>query len=150
MDEPGDGWHHIRLSDFGLTFAYPPRTPSDQAVEFDDVRLHAQSTDGEEVYFELSRHLDVTARARYERERDFVSSRYGADVTPLTPTTLTSLAAHEFGVSWGETQRRFVLVERGRWLYRFVYDPRSPLNVAVLQSIRIDRSDELPERAAKL
>jgi hypothetical protein len=136
--EPGEGWHRVRLSELGLTFDYPQRTPGGHAVEFDDVRVHACSADGDEVYFELSRHLDLTAQAQYEREREFVSSRLGADVTPLTPTTLASLPAQEFGAVWDGNERRFVLVERGRWLYRVVYDPRSPLNVAVLESIRID------------
>ncbi len=49
MVDPGDGWHLVRLPDFGLTFSYPQGTPSGRAVEFDDVRLHAQSPDGAEA-----------------------------------------------------------------------------------------------------
>ena len=138
MAAADEEWHEVRLADFGLAFGYPRRTPSDGAVEFDDVRLHARSADGKEVYFELSRHLDVTADEMYERERDFIVGRYGAEVTPLTGTTIDSLPAQEYSASWGDTERRFVVAEHGPWLYRVVYDPRSPLNVAVRDSVRIE------------
>jgi hypothetical protein len=137
MDGPSEEWRQIRLEEFGLSLSYPDRTSSGQALEFDDIRLHARSEDGE-AYFELSRHLNATAPAQYEREREFVAARYGADVTPLTATTFNGLPAHEFSVNWGDTVRTFVLVERGRWLFRVVYDPRSPLNHAVLDTIRIE------------
>ena len=137
MADPSGGWQRVELPEVGLAFGYPRSTPKGQAVELDDVRVHARSVDGEEAYFELSRHLDATALLRYESERDFVVARYGAEVTPLTATSLDGLPAQEFTVSWGDTVRRFVLVERGRWLYRVVYDPRSPLNLAVLETIRI-------------
>ena len=108
------------------------------------MRLHARSEDGEEAYFELSRHLDATALRRYEDERDFIVARYGAEVTPLTGTTLDGLPAQQFTAGWGDTVRRFVLAERGRWLYRVVYDPRSPLNLAVLETIRIRPAARTP------
>jgi len=137
MADPSDGWQHVDLPEVGLAFGYPRRTPNGQAVELDDVRVHARSEDGEEAYFELSRHLGATALRRYEDERDFLVARYGAEVTPLTATTLDGLPAQEFTAAFGDTLRRFVLVERGRWFYRVVYDPRSPLNLAVLETIRI-------------
>jgi hypothetical protein len=137
MADATEGWEHLELPELGLAFGYPHRTPGGHAVELDDVRLHARSEDGE-AYFELSRHLNATASTQYEREREFVAARYGADVTPLTATTFNGLPAHEYSVSWGDTVRTFVLVERGRWLYRVVYDPRSPLNHDVLDTIRIE------------
>jgi hypothetical protein len=101
------------------------------------VRLDAQSGVRGEAYFELSRHLEVTARAMYEREREFLVARYGADVTPLAATTLDGKPAYEFSAGFGDTVRTFVLVERERWLYRVVHDPRSTLNHDVLETIRI-------------
>jgi hypothetical protein len=137
MADPSGGWQHVELPEAGLAFGYPRSTPKGQAVELDDVRVHARSEDGEEAYFELSRHLEATALRRYEEERDFLVARYGAEVTGLTATTLDGLPAQEFTAAFGDTVRRFVLVECGRWLYRVVYDPRSTLNLAVLETIRI-------------
>ena len=130
-------WRRVEVPDIGLTFDYPRRTPSGQAVRLDEVRLHACSDDGAEAYFELSRHLDVTAVARYEEECHLLLARDGAAVTRLTATTFHEMPAHEFSVTFGDTARTFVLVERGRWLYRVVYDPRSTINLAVLATIRI-------------
>lgn len=105
MAEPDEEWRRVDLADVGLAFGYPRRTPSGQAVELDDVRLHARSEDGAETYFELSRHLDATAPARYEEERDLLSARDGAAVTPLTARTFNELPAHEFSATFGETIR---------------------------------------------
>ncbi|HEY5786714.1 MAG TPA: hypothetical protein VIT65_18260 [Microlunatus sp.] len=138
MTEQDEQWRRVEIPDLGLAFGYPCRTPGGQVVWLDDVRLHACSEDGVEAYFELSRHLDTTAVARYEEERDFLLARYEAAVTPLTAGTFHEMPAHDFSAAFGDTARTFVLVERGRWLYRVVYDPRSQLNLAVLETIRID------------
>ena len=138
MAEQDEEWTRVAIPDLGLAFGYPRRTPGGQAVRFDDVRLHARSEDGVEAYFELSRHLDATAVARYEQERDLLVARYDAAVTPLTARTFNQMTAHEFSATFTDIVRTFVLVERGRWLYRLVCDPRSPLNLAVLETIRID------------
>lgn len=131
-------WQRVEIPDLGLAFSFPRQTPSGQAVELDDVRLHACSGDGVEAYFELSRHLDATATTRYEEERDSLVARYSAEVTPLSSLTFHDRPAHEFSAAFGDTTRAFVLIESGPWLYRVVYDPRSPLNHAVLETIRID------------
>ncbi len=79
----------------------------------------------------------MTARATSRARARLRPTRYGAEVTPLTATTLASLPAHEWAADWGDTERRFVLAEHGRWLYRVRVRPPLPLNVGVLESIRI-------------
>ena len=69
--------------------------------------------------------------------RGVLEGRYGAVVTPLTVRTFNDLPAQEFSATFGATARTFVLIERGCWLYRVVYDPRSPLTLGVLETIRI-------------
>ena len=138
MAEQDERWRRVEIPDLGLAFSYPSRTPGGQEVRLDDVRLHARSEDGIETYFELSRHLDMTAGGRYRKERDFLLTRYDAVVTLLTAGTFHQMPAHTFSAAFGDTARTFVLIERGRWLYRVVYDPRSRLNLAVLETIRID------------
>ena len=134
-----DGWQDVRFEEIGLAFSFPRSTAHGQRVELDEVRLHAQSEDGAEVYFELSRHLGGTAAAISEREREFLVARFGAEVSALSATTLASRPAQQFSAEWGDTVRRFVFAEAGGWVYRFVYDPRSQLNAQVLDSIRIDQ-----------
>lgn len=133
-----DEWQRVEIPDLGLAFGYPRRTPSGQSGRLDDVRLHARSDDGVEAYFELSRHLDVTSMTWYVEERGSLVARFGAEVTPLVATTFHDKPAHEFSVTFADTVRAVVLIERGPWLYRVIYDPRSPLNHAVLETIQID------------
>jgi hypothetical protein len=130
-------WEELRLSNFGLTLQYPTSTPSGQQVRFDDIRLHAQSEDGREVYFEVTRHLNMPAASLYEKERETVINLRQAIVTDLAKTTFAELPAHEYSFTWNGNERKVVLVEHGEWLYRVIYDPRSPINLDIVATIRL-------------
>ena len=133
-------WEELRLSNFGLTLQYPTSTPSGQQVRFDDIRLHAQSEDGTEVYFEVTRHLNMPAASLYEKERDSLISLRQAMVTDLSKTNLAGLPAHEYAFTWNCNERNIFLVEQAEWLYRVIYDPRSPINVEIVGSIQFAKS----------
>ena len=129
-------WEEVQLSNFGLSLRYPTSTPSGQQVRFDDIRLHAQSEDGSEVYFEVTRHLNMTAASLYQKERDSVFSQRQAMVTDLSKTTFAESPAHEYSFTWNGKERKVVLIEQAEWLYRVIYDPRSPVNLDIVGTIQ--------------
>ena len=126
----------LQVSNFGLSLQYPISTPSGQQVRFDDIRFHAQSEDGREVYFEVTRHLNMTAASVYEKERESVVEQRQATVTELEKANFVELPAHEYSFTWNGNERKVVLVEHGEWLYRVIYDPRSPINLDIVATIR--------------
>ncbi len=131
-------WQTFSLSDFGLQFQYPHTTPTGHAVEMDDVRVHFRSSDTPELYFEVSRHLRVSAEVFYEREKGFVAERLqDSEVGALTATTLAGQPAQTFSFRWRDGERTVILMEKQDYLYRFIYDPRSQLNLDVLATIKL-------------
>ena len=137
MTDERDAWRTLELPGGGLSFRYSATTPSGQPVNVDDVRVHLQSLDGVELYLEVSRHLGATAQATYEQEAAFVAERLGADVGPLVETTFAGHPAQEFTFGWADKRRTIVLIEREGWLSRVVYDPTSPLDLAVLETLTL-------------
>jgi hypothetical protein len=67
-------WQTLALPTFTLRFQYPDITPIGYPVELDEVRLHVRSSGSNEVYFEVTRHLHVSAQASYAAKRTFCAS----------------------------------------------------------------------------
>ena len=132
-----DDWRVLDLPGGGLTLRYPAVTGSGQPVSIDDVRVHLQSLDGNELYLEVSRHLGAATQPTYEQERAFLGERLAAEVGPLEPTTFAGHEAQAFSFTFSEKQRTIVLVERDGWLFRVVYDPSSALDLAVLETVTL-------------
>ncbi len=104
----------------------------------DEVRVHFRSPDTPELYFEVSRHLRVSAEVFYEREKGFVAERLqDSEVGALTATTLAGQPAQTFSFRWRDGERTVILMEKQDYLYRFIYDPRSQLNLDVLATIKL-------------
>ena len=67
-------WQTLALPTFTLRFQYPDTTPNDHPVEMDEVRLHFRSSGSNEVYFEVTRHLHVSAQESMRAKRTFYAS----------------------------------------------------------------------------
>jgi hypothetical protein len=67
-------WQTLALPTFTLRFQYPDITPNGHPVELDEVRLHVRSSGSNEVYFEVTRHLHVSAQESYAAKRTFCAS----------------------------------------------------------------------------
>lgn len=131
-------WQPFSLPGFALQFHYPHTTPNGYEVEMDEIRVHFRSHGSEEAYFEVSRHLRLTAAAVYDREQGFVTSRLeGGEVSPMRAITFDRQPAHEFTIRWVGGERVVILIERQEDVYRFIYDPRSALNHQVLATVEI-------------
>ena len=88
------------------------------------------------MYFEVSRRQDLTAEKAYTREGAFVRDSHGALVGPLAPATFAGWPAYTFSCRWADSPRILTYVERGEWLYRFVHDPNSVLDLEILGDIQ--------------
>ena len=132
-----ENWQTFELPGFGLRFQYPPTTPTGHAVAMDEVRVHVRSRESAEVYFEASGHLHGSVERIYEQEKSFVAGQLGGDVGPLRAATLGGHPAHEYSFRWTQGERAVILVEQGPYVYRFIYDPKSPLNRQVLGTIEL-------------
>jgi len=129
-------WQTLALPTFALRFQVPDTTPNGHPVEMDEVRLHFRSSGSNEVYFEVTRHLHVSAQESYARETHFLRERFAeVTVTPLQASTVAEQPAFTFSFRWTEGQRTVVLIEQAAALYRIIYDPRSPYNLEMLATI---------------
>jgi hypothetical protein len=87
-------WHTLALPTFALRFQYPDTTPDGHPVEMDEVRLHVRSAGSTEVYFEVSRHLHVSAHDWYAHEARGLRARFAdVRVTPLQASTVAEQPA---------------------------------------------------------
>ncbi len=129
------------LAEFGLKFTYPETTPRGHPIEFDDIKIHVQSKGSRELYFEITRHLNVTAKEIYEREKEFVTKQLGAKVSELKDSTFASHVALEYNFTWTENnlekKRNLFFIHKGEALYRIIYDPQAPLSLEVLETLEL-------------
>jgi len=131
-------WQTFSDPNFVFQFQYPERTPTGHLVEIDDIRFHFRSKDSPELYFEVSRHLHLSTKDLYEREKGFVEQQLaGAVVKDLLPITIAGQLAFEFTFTWTGGARTVLLIEKQQALYRLIYDPQAPLNLEVLSTLQI-------------
>lgn len=134
-------WKTFSVAEFGLKFTYPETTSRGHPIEFDDIKIHIQSKGSRELYFEITRHLNVTAKEIYEREKDFVTKQLGAKVSELKDSTFTSQTALEYNFTWTdkdlEKKRSVFFIHKEEALYRIIYDPHTPLSLEVLETLEL-------------
>lgn len=136
-------WQHFSDSRFALGFQYPQITPQGYFVEkaesqeHDIVRIHFTSKDSREVYFEISKYQDLSAQMEYQRHKENLEKRpEGFVVTDLKEIRWMSQPAYEYSIKWSQAARVVMLIEADNTTYRILYDPKSPLNVQILLTLR--------------
>jgi hypothetical protein len=131
------GW--VRFSGFGVEFEYPADgARRDEAPQ----RVHIQSPDRQELYFEVARFAGLTPEAEYERHKPYLEGRFGAHaVTELAETTHVGSPAWTYSFNWAEDGRPMartaLLLQIGADTCRVIRDPRSALNDEVLATLRL-------------
>ena len=139
-------WTRFSRFGFALEFSYPDPAPSGEAVERDEEpfrgypRVHLSSPDRQELYVEVVRFHDLTPQEEYLRHRPHLVARFGAEgVAELSTSRLGEWPAHASGMRWeddGRAMERSVrLVELSGVTYRIIFDPRSPVNERVLETM---------------
>lgn len=125
----------------------PTTTPTGQAVAIlkDERegahRVHAQSPDASELYFEI-----VSARGLLDHEQSVAEQKAflmqqssNAIITATKQSVVGSFRATEFGFEgtlggqW--KRRRFIFLDSALRTYRIIYDPRSTVNEQILASL---------------
>jgi hypothetical protein len=128
-------WQTFSLPLLPLRFRYPQTTAQGQPVEIDELRIHFRSKESSEVYFELSRHLYLSANGLYAREKGFVENQLEQGiVSELKQSSFAGQPAYEYRFQWASGERVVVLIEKEAILYRLIYDPLAALNWKILQS----------------
>jgi hypothetical protein len=100
--------------------------------------VHLLTRSSTEVYFEVRRYPNLTAEAEYAAHTAQLAQRFveaGFAATALAPTTLAGWPAQVYAFRWQLHERAVVLLPLDGVLYRIIYDPRSTLNVEILETV---------------
>lgn len=136
-------WRQFEDPAFDLVFDYPEETaqgnPVERAERRDDkmLRVHFTSRDSQALYFEVTKYPDLPPLEEYRRHRKDLQKRFDdLRITDIQDIDWKSLPAYEYAFEWPEGRRSVLLFERNRVTYRILYDPRSLLNLQVLDTLR--------------
>ena len=123
-------------------FIYPETTPKGSPVTVKEThrdnvsRIYLTSRDSLELYFEVTRYNDLTAREGYQQLKEEVEERFAeCEVTELQKTRLNGSPAYVFSFQWPFNQRKVYFLEKGSETYRILYDPSLRLNEQILATI---------------
>jgi hypothetical protein len=146
MDRSTDraGWQQFAHPEFWFRFSYPVVTPKGRVVERveerrdDAVRVHLTTRDKEELYVEVFLFPDLAPHNEYVRHRAYLVQRFGAgSTTPLTETSLGEWPAWAYAFGWEQGERSVLLLQIGPDTHRIIYDPRSPLSLQVIATLKV-------------
>ena len=131
------GW--TRFSGLGVEFEYPP---GDAQRDEGSERVHLQSADRRELYFEVARFRGLVPAAEYARHKPYLEQRFGEGaVTALTETSHGDSPAWTYSFHWEEDgrpmERTALLLPLGADTCRIIRDPRSALNDDVLATLKL-------------
>lgn len=136
-------WQHFSEPEFALGFQYPLITPQGHTVEkaerrkADAIRIHFTSKGSREVYFEISKFHRLSPSVEYQQHKEILEKRAeGFVVSELKEIHWLSQSAYEYSLKWGQGRRIVRLIQVENELYRFLYDPKSPLNARILLTIQ--------------
>lgn len=137
-------WQIFSDPKFKIYFKYPDPTPQGYSVEKaegqreDAIRVHLSSPQSQELYFEVTRFVNLAPKEEYQRHKDFLTQQFeNLSITDLEESQLETLAAQTYTFAWPEKERKVVLVQKDQATYRILYDPRSALNTEVLATLKL-------------
>ena len=136
-------WQHFVYPGFALGFRYPQTTPQGHIVEKvesqgdEAIRVQFISKDSRELYFELTKYIDLSPQAEYQRHKESLEKRPDRFiVSELKEIRWLSQPAYEYSLKWKQGTRTVRLIEADNVTYRILYDPYSPLTVQVLSTVQ--------------
>ena len=135
----------------GYSISIPEQTPHGQTVTIesgDHERthiMHAESSDQSELYFEVATYSKVLDHHELASEqqaylREEASNGHLSAIQPGIVGHFTGTTFDFQGLLQGRWKvRRFLFVDTPQRTYRIVFDPTSPLNEQILDTLQIDR-----------
>ena len=135
-------WMLFEDQRFSLVFKIPEGTPQGHNVERIDsqqdiaVRVHFVSRNSKEVYFEVTKYVDLAPMVEYQLHKADLERRFSdLSITDLETSHWKSFPAHVYSFRWNKSTRSVLLVKRGNCTYRILYDPQSKLNTEILSTV---------------
>ncbi len=105
-------------------------------IEFGTGRIHLMTADRTLLYFEVRQYEDADLAETHQRLTADLRDRFDTlTVTDLEETVLAGLPALQFTFAWDDTRREAIYLRQGDRLARIIYDPRGPLNLAMLETV---------------
>jgi GrpB-like predicted nucleotidyltransferase (UPF0157 family) len=138
-DEP-IRWTTVQDRDSGLQFDYsqdvvglPVRLDYSRHPHH---RLHLLTADRTLLYFEVTIYGPADAAEMMAQFTAGLHEQFSSlTLAEPHPTKLAGLPAQRVAFSWDEMWREAVFLQRGEELVRIIYDPRGPLNLAMLETV---------------
>lgn len=143
-------WTSIHHSDSGVSFAYCQSVvglPVMIDIGRGGVarRIHLYTEDRRSLYFEVTLYGEpLTINEGRDRLVEGLRDQFQSfELTELHPIDLDTIPAQQFGFTAGAIRREVIFVPGPDRLLRIIFDPFSPMNWAVLESV--DIHDPSPE-----
>jgi hypothetical protein len=126
-----------------LTLEYPNPTPRGCRVtareQSNDIgyRVHFTSDGSGEIYFEVGQYANLSISTAMDLFKKEVSERiHGLEIGELEELMFDSYPAYRFTIRWPGTERVITFLQKEDMVYRLIYDPSSPINGQILESVR--------------
>ena len=101
------------------------------------IRLHFTSKESHELYFEITKYINLPAEVEHQKHKESLENRPGEYVvSDLKEIRWMSQPAYEYSIKWRQGARIVTLIETENTTYRILYDPNSPLNVQILSTLQ--------------
>lgn len=135
-------WTTVVEHDTGLRFDYS-QDVVDQPITLEhgqqggSRRVQLLTVDARSLYFEITVYEDGRdlAESLY-RLVDELRARYAdLQTTPVHSCQIGGVPARQFAFAWNDTRREAIYLQDGNNVVRIIYDPRGPLNLAILETI---------------
>ena len=148
-------WSVCCLPGFALRFEYPVQTPTGLAVSSTQTNyphmqvIHVHTPDRTTVYFEVAKVPQMDVEQLYEDVRSR-NAQPNAELVigSASEASLVAQAGLSFSLQRGELVRQVVLIQYRADTYRITYDPRSPLNLAILSTVAVVENGDVDEHSS--
>jgi hypothetical protein len=136
-------WHLFANPQSAFQFKYPLVARNGEAIKHMEtqkegmLRVHILALDNLEVYFEVTQNELLMAESEYQRHKEHLRNQFmSLRINELRKTLFKSLPAYEYHFAWDQGKRKVILVEREEATYRILYDPRSPVNLQIVSTLK--------------
>lgn len=136
-------WTTIEDADLGLRFDYAPDVVDSPVTVIhshrgQSRRLHLSTPDHRSLYFEVTVYADpMEPAAAIDRFRAELAGRFPSlEASDLGPIELGGLPGQGCAFAWDDTRRDALYARSDGHLLRVIVDPRGPLNLAMLETLR--------------
>lgn len=138
-----DNWNSFKDPRFSLQFNYPSQGSDGEGVDVVEtqqdgvLRAHVLTPKSREIYFEVTQYDALPALFEYQRHRENLLKQFDSfTISALIESVCASLPAYEYSFEWHHGRRVVLLVERGAWTYRLLYNPQAAVNMQILSTVR--------------